>query len=294
MFAALRSKQILTCGLALLAIALCFQAVRAQTDDATNGETDPVKLFEKGQDAHAKNDYKLAIQLYEAAIKLKPEFPEAEFQRAMALLVTNRKPEAMEGFNRAVTERPNWATAYSKFGSFLGSYGNDPTAAEPILRKAIELDNKDDFAMVVLAEIRARSGDVNEGLKLVRAATSQPTAKSSTWRKRAFIETLAGDKMAALASLDHALTSEPKDLGARYDRARLRLDVNDREGAVADLRVLEQAGFGRELSDAFDYAQLYERAGKREDALRLLDALPEKDRRTPEVMALRAELTSES
>src|SRR5207253_5848677 len=153
-----------------------FQVGAAQTTDVADGENDPVKLFERGQDAHAKNDYKLAIQLYDAAIKLKPEFPEAEFQRAMALLVTNRKQEAMEGFNRAVTERPNWATAYSKFGSFLGSYGNDPTAAEPILRKAIELDNKDDFAMVVLAEIRARSGDVNEGLKLVRAATSQPTA----------------------------------------------------------------------------------------------------------------------
>src|SRR5437588_13088094 len=124
MFAALRSKQILTCGLALLAIALCFQAVRAQTDDATNGETDPVKLFEKGQDAHAKDDYKLAIQLYDAAIKLKPEFPEAEFQRAMALLVTNRKPEAIEGFNRAVTEPPYWSTQYDNVGTSLAFPGN--------------------------------------------------------------------------------------------------------------------------------------------------------------------------
>src|SRR5438105_1536681 len=168
MFAALRSKQILTCGLALLAIALCLQAVRAQADDSTNGETDPVKLFEKGQDAHAKNDYKLAIQLYDAAIRLKPEFAEAEFQRAMALLITNRKADAIEGFQRAVALRPGWAMAYSKFGSFLGSYGNEPAAAEPILRKAIELDNKDDFAMIVLAEIRARAGDIDEALRLVR------------------------------------------------------------------------------------------------------------------------------
>src|SRR5947207_14734941 len=101
MLAALRSKQILTCGLALLAIALCFQAVRAQTDDAANGETDPVKLFEKGQDAHAKNNYKLAIQLYDAAIKLKPEYPETEFQRAMELLAHNRKTEAMHRLNHA-------------------------------------------------------------------------------------------------------------------------------------------------------------------------------------------------
>src|SRR2546423_14750817 len=98
MFAELRSKQILFCGLTLLAIALCFQAVRAQADDSTNGETDPVKLFEKGQDAHAKNDYKLAIQLYDAAIKLKHDFPEEEFHRPMALLGTNRKQTTMHSF----------------------------------------------------------------------------------------------------------------------------------------------------------------------------------------------------
>src|SRR6476646_11312488 len=86
---------------ALLVLSLCSQPALAQ-DDPTNGETDPIKLFERCQDAHAKNDYQKAIELYDAAIKIKPEFPEAEFQRAIALLVTNRKAEALEGFNRAV------------------------------------------------------------------------------------------------------------------------------------------------------------------------------------------------
>ena len=294
MLTVFRSKQTLIRALLLVLACLCWQSALAQTDDPANGETDPVKLFERGQDAHARNDLKKAIQLYDAAIKLKPEFPEAEFQRAMALLLTNQKTAAIEGFNRAVGLRPDWALAYSKFGSFLGSYGNDPVAAEPILRKAIELDPKDEFAMIVLAEIRARAGDTNEALKIVRQATSQPTAKSAAWRKRAFIETLAGDKLAAIASLDHALTANPRDLGARYDRAKLRLDVNDREGAAADLRLLEQAGLSSELPAVFEYAQLYERAGKRDDALRLLDSLSEKDRKTPEVIALRAEILGET
>jgi tetratricopeptide (TPR) repeat protein len=294
MLTVFRSKQALIRAFLLVLMGLCFQSTLAQTENPANGETDPVKLFERGQDAHAKNDFKKAIELYEAAIKLKPEFPEAEFQRAMALLLTNRKAEAIEGFNRAVALRPDWAMAYSKFGSFLGSYGNDPVAAEPILRKAIAIDPKDDFAIIVLAEIRARAGDTNEALKLIRSATSLPTAKSAAWRKRAFIEALAGDKMAAAASLDHALTADPRDLGARYDRVKLRLDINDKEGAAADLRLLEQAGLGRELAAVFEYAQFYERAGKRDDALRLLDSLPEKDRKTAEVVALRAEILGES
>src|SRR5437773_1963876 len=129
------SAKVFLALVALLVIPLCSPAL-AQ-DDPTNGETDPIKLFERGQDAHAKNDYKKAIELYDAAIKLKPEFPEAEFQRSMALLATNRKAEALQGFKRTVALRPDWAPAYSKFGIFLSSYANDPAAAEPILRRAV-------------------------------------------------------------------------------------------------------------------------------------------------------------
>ena len=293
MFILFRSPPLVFFSAVIILSAACCQIARAQTQDIADGETDPVKLFERGQDAHAKNDYKSAIQLYEAAIKLKPEFPEAEFQRAMALLVTNRKDEAIQGFNRAVALRPDWALAYAKFGSLLSSYFNDDRDAEPILRRAVELDGQNIQALVALAEICARAGKLTEALRLVRAATALPTATSSTWRRRSFIETAAGDPTAALASVDQALTLDSKDPGARSDRAKLRLAANDREGAFADLRVLDQNGFGRDLASAFEFAQLYARAGKREDALRVLDALSEKDRKTPEVIALRAEIADE-
>jgi tetratricopeptide (TPR) repeat protein len=52
-------------------------------------------------------------RIYDAAIRLKPEFPEAEFQRALALLFSNQKEEALKGFNRAVELRPDWAYAYA-------------------------------------------------------------------------------------------------------------------------------------------------------------------------------------
>src|SRR5437868_1848464 len=285
MFAALRSKQILTCGLALLAIALCFQAVRAQTDDATNGETDPVKLFEKGQDAHAKNDYKLAIQLYDAAIKLKPEFPEAEFQRAMALLVTNRKPEAMEGFNRAVTERPDWALPYAKFGSLLAFPGNADAEAEPLLRKAIQLDDKNSEAVVALAVLRQRAGDLTEAVKLMRAATALSDATFQTWRRRAYIESSAGDNAAAVASITHAIDMKPRELPALYlDRARLRLQMNDRAGALLDLEVGKPTVIPMtHFSIVLEVAQLFARAGNPNESVRLLDALTQADRKRSEL-----------
>jgi tetratricopeptide (TPR) repeat protein len=275
-------------------IAMCSTAIWASSAAAqTNGleQDDPIKLFERGQDAHAKNDLKTAVEFYDAAIRLKPEFPEAEFQRALALLFSNRKDEALQGFNRAVELRPDWAFAYARFGSQLSAYFNDPKNGEPLLRKAIELEPYNEEALVALADVRAAAGDRNEAMILSRRATSSKQATASTWRKRAIIELGAGDRVAALASLDRALVLEPSNLGAIDQRAKLLLDLGDKARASEDIRTLEKAGHGSDLAGAFELAQMYERAGRNEDALRVLNALPERDRTSAEVVALRAELT---
>src|SRR5437588_2770372 len=278
----------------LIAIALallCAFSTVANPQTGSIDDQDPVKLFERGQDAHAKSDYQKAIEFYDAAIKLKPEFPEAEFQRAMALLFSNHKEEALKGFNRAVELRSDWTFAYAQFGSQLSEYFNDDHNAEPMLRRALELDSQNEEALVALADLRARAGDMNEALALSKRATSSPNATSSTWRRRSFIELRAGDKMAALTSVNQALIIQPKDLGARYDRAKLRLDIGDQAGAYEDLQVLEKAGHGNNFPGAFELAQFYERAGKRVDALRVLDALSQEDQKRPEIIALRAEIS---
>src|SRR5215831_2195208 len=185
----LHSKRRVVYALGLLAILFSFQSALAQSDD----ETDPIKLFDKGQDAHARNELKHAIELYDAAIKLKPEFPEAEFQRAIALLATDRAADAIQGFNRAVALRPDWAMAYSKFGVQLSLSATNDAEAERILRRALELDDKDLGATVSLAVIRDRHRDHTQAVTLIRAATSLKDATADTGRQRAYMERDAGD-----------------------------------------------------------------------------------------------------
>ena len=291
MLGALSKRKIIN-ALGLLAIIFCAVPIMAQSDD----DADPVKLFEKGQDAHAKGDYQRAIELYDAAIKLKPEFAEAEFQRAMALLVTNRKSDAVAGFDRAVRQRPEWALAYAKFGSQLAFAGDADAQAEPILRKAIQLDDKNLEATVALAVLRQRARDLNEAVKLMRAATSLPDATFQTWRRRAYIENAAGDLNAALTSITYAIEMKPGEEKALHlDRARFRLQANDRAGALADL-VIVKTGFDSttHFTIVLDVAQLFARAGDADEGVRLLDALSADDRKRPEVIALRSELAGDA
>jgi len=287
--------QVIASVLVALTCVLFVHGRSARAQELADNETDPIKLFERGQDAHAKNDFKTAIQLYDAALKLKPEFPEAEFQRAMALLAINHENEAVQAFNRAVALRPQWAIAYAKFGSFLGSTGNYSTDAEPILRKAIELDDKSLEATVGLAVVRQRQGDLPEALKLIRIATALKNATSYTWRTRAYIESAAGDTASAVASITRALETDPREPAMRFDRANLLLQMNDRTGAVADLDALRSTvNSTTAVSIVVDLAQLYARAGRPEESLRLLDGLSEKDRQLPEVIALRSEISGDA
>src|ERR1051325_690031 len=84
------------------ALALFCAGSVAQTEEAFgDNATDPVRLFERGQSAHARGELEKAIGFYEQALKVKPEFPEAEFQRGNALASLRRLPEAEAAFHLA-------------------------------------------------------------------------------------------------------------------------------------------------------------------------------------------------
>jgi len=137
MFSLPRSRQLILSALAVVFVVICVQLAAAQVDDIGDGETDPVKLFERGQNAHARNDLVAALALYEAALKLRPEFPEAEFQRGVALAALDRKADAEKAFTRAIELRKDWVLPYGALGNLLTHQSRDKEA-EPFLRRALQ------------------------------------------------------------------------------------------------------------------------------------------------------------
>ena len=217
-----RSRAIITYALAFSLMLLCPCFAHGQTEEAAgDGEADPIKLFERGQDAHARGDLQLAAQLYEEAIKLRPEFPEAEYQRARALVSLNRAPEAEKAFRRAVELRPDWAMPVAALGALLVRL-NRADEAEKYLSRALELDAKNGVALVALARIRAQAGRKEEALRALDALDEATKALPETVALRNAI--LLGSKPDAegRAALEKLLEREPRNaallarLGALY------------------------------------------------------------------------------
>ena len=252
-------RVLLTAIVLSLTLIWCATAA-AQTDDITGGETDPIKLFERGQNAHAKGDVTRALALYEEAIKLRPEFPEAEHQRGSALVALNRLPEAETAFRRAIHLRPDWALPYSALGNLLARLAQDKDA-EPLLRRGLQLGARDSVTLDSLSTVRFRAGDKDEALALARRATEDEDASAFAWTWRAAMERATGDLAAATASINRSLQIEPKHAAALKERAELRADAGDYGHAIDDLKAALAIRPGdKEIS--LRLAKFYELAGK--------------------------------
>ncbi|MFN2455198.1 MAG: tetratricopeptide repeat protein [Pyrinomonadaceae bacterium] len=273
----------------ILFINCAANAAFAQNDAAAasvNINEEAGKLFERGQEAHARGDLQTALAAYAEALKLRTEFPEAEYQRGAALVSLKRLPEAETAFRRAIELRNNWTLPLGSLGAML-ERSDRFAEAEPLLNRALELDESNTLALLALTDLRLRNKTPPDGLKLLltrlrNATTATPSA--SLWAARGSIEQALNDDKAALASFDRALALAPNDAPIRLQRANLRANGGDDAGALEDIAAATQSDprgqtsvtasalldkiYGRVINDAKGRATLEKlAAGNPRDAL---------------------------
>lgn len=257
----------------LFLIATCFglllagpsRRVAAQTDDPFgDSAADPIRLFERGQSAHARGELEKAIAFYEQALKVKPEFPEAEFQRGNALASLGRATEAEAAFRQAISQKKNWSLPHAALGVLLMRQTRDADA-EQSFRAALKIDANEGVALRMLSEIRLRAGDKKEALDLAKRAAAIAEAPASAWTMLAVAERANGNTAAAKAALDRVLGDEPANVAALLERADVLTDEKNFDPAIADLRAAAKVKPG-EKAIMSRLAYVLQQAGRNEEA----------------------------
>jgi tetratricopeptide (TPR) repeat protein len=256
----------------ILLIATCFgmlfagPTLRANAQDDPFGDSaaDPIKLFERGQSAHARGDFEKALDFYQQALKVKPEFPEAEFQRGNALASLGRLEEAESAFRIAISQKKNWSLPHSALGALLMRSRRD-SDAEQSFRNALRIDANDSVALRMLSEIRLRVGDKKEALDLAKRATVIPDAPPSAWIVLAVAERANGNVVAAKTALDRILADEPANVAALLERADVFTDEKNFDSAITDLRAAAKVK-PNEKSIMSRLAYVLQQAGRNEEA----------------------------
>ncbi|HEY0407712.1 MAG TPA: tetratricopeptide repeat protein [Pyrinomonadaceae bacterium] len=258
-------------------------------------DTPAIKLFERAQDAHERKDYQTALKLYEEAIKLRPEFPEAEYQRGSALMSLNRPAEALKAFRRAAELLPEWAPPQAMLGA-LSLQNGQATEAEQFLRRAFELGSKKSPLLVAAADnLRANPQSSRESLttllRLLREATVETNATAALWTARGWMEAALGDKQAAMASFQQSLKLDGQSSEALIARAELRAAAGDFDGALTDAQAACRFA-PNNPAISLQVAHLYWQAGRRDEARRAWDALDQETKLRPEAIALHNSMLS--
>jgi tetratricopeptide (TPR) repeat protein len=268
----LRWNKFLPTATCMLLLALSAAApISAQTEEAFGDDaTDPVRLFERGQAAHARGELEKALGFYEQALKVRPEFPEAQFQRGNALAALEKFDEAETALRAAIALKKNWSLPYSALGA-LQMRRNRDAEAEQSFRQALAIDKQDGLALRLLAVVRLRAGDAKGALDLATRATAIPEAPPSAWVALALAQKASGDKTAAKTTLNRVLEDDPRNLAALLERAGLLTDEKQFDTALADLTAAAKVKPG-DKAIASRLADTYQKAGKPEEALAVAKA----------------------
>jgi tetratricopeptide (TPR) repeat protein len=251
--------------------AFCF--AQDQADDGDSGEA--IALFNKGQDAHERGELIAAIELYEKALKIIPDFPEAQLQRGYAFLSLGQTDNAEKAFRHAVELRGDWTLALAWLGGVLVQNSRF-AEAEPILTKAIELDDLNFPAYASMTELRLRTNakpDVlTELLKKIKNITTKAKPTASMWAARAALENVTGDRASAKTSTAKALDLDPKNVSALVEAANIALAESDAAKAGEYVNRLSSV-----LPNAQSVKVLQARvkiaSGDLDDAVKILDAI---------------------
>lgn len=257
----------------VLVVLLTSIALPQEDNDPTSRA---IALFNSGQDAHERGDLKTAIDSYEKALKIFPEFPEAELQRGNALQSLGNLDAAEAAFRRAVELRDDWSLALANLGAVLVKKRSF-VEAEKFLSNAIELDEQNSPAYAAMAELRLRTKADAKILSVLLARITLLTDKAnptaSLWAARSALEIAVGDRKSAKASVGRALAIDPKSQFALSTGADIALAEND--PAAAELFVKRLEGLDPKSETVRELrARVLLGQGRAADAIALLDSIP--------------------
>lgn len=274
-----------------LLISTALPTFAQEEDDDEAAENDAVKIFNRAQDAHEKGDLQSALKLYDEAIKLAPEFPEAEYQKGHALLASGKSADAEKSFRRAIELREDWTLPMVALGSLLVGT-NRYAEAEKVLNKAVELDEMNFPAYVALTDLRLKTNAPPAALKELLAKLTTLSSKAnpivSIWTSRAALERALGDQTAAKASFRRALSIEPKNKAALLGQAEFAVAENDLQSALDAIKTLFQIA-PNSVEAKILQARIAAQSDNLKEAIRILDSIENK---TPEIVQMRERLAA--
>lgn len=209
-------------GLALLALALGAglgvltwrQAQVWRSADALwrhayeHGPPSGLACYRLGRELARRGDSERAIQLYRAAVNLRPGLRAAHASLGSGLLASGRVAEAIDVYRRALRLHPDVAPLHRDLAAALAA-ADEFAAAEQHLLRALKLDPRDARAHAALGHLRLLTGRFEEAADALRAALALDPGSAALACDLGRAYRGAGQRAAAEEAFRQALALDP-------------------------------------------------------------------------------------
>ncbi len=235
---------------------------------SVHGQINTEQVVNIGRNALYFEDYILAIQYFNQAIKAKPFLAEPYFYRSVAKVSLEDYRGAEQDAGMAIERNPFIVDAYQVRGvsrQNLGDYAGaveDYEAglklmpedknllinravclsalkrydeADQAFERLLQIDRRNDRAYIGLAQMNLARKDTTTALENLNRGIALSKKNATAYVMRAEIATRTRhDFESALADMDSAITLEPHYAGYFINRAYMKYNLDDYFGAMAD------------------------------------------------------------
>ena len=172
-----------------------------------------------------------ALESYDQAIELDPNYAGAWNNRGNVLSDLNRKQEALESYDQALALDPNYAIAWFNRGVVLNDLKRQEEALESY-DQAIELDPNYAIAWVGQGNMLSNLYRFQQALESCDQAIALDSNDAIAWNNRGYVLNKLKSYEEALASCDKAIALDPTYAYAWNNRGNALSNLNRKEEAL--------------------------------------------------------------
>src|SRR3972149_6910128 len=216
-----------------------------------------------------------ALKALDKAIELKPDFAEIWCNKGIVLVELGRCDEALNAHEKAIELKPNLAEAWYGKGVALARLGRHDETLK-VFEKALELKSDNAEAWWGKGTELARLGRHDEALKAYEKAIELKPNLAEVWYGKGLVLGELGRPDEALKALEKAIELKPNLAEVWYGKGLVLGELGRHDGALkAHEKAIElKPDFAETL---YNLASVYSLKGDKENALRNLSEAIELD-----------------
>lgn len=191
--------------------------------------------FLQAGDRYDRGGYNEAIDNYDEAIRLNPNYAVAYNNRGLARSKMGDKQGAFDDYNRAIYLNPNSAETYYNRGSVRADLG-DKQGAFKDYSQALSLEPNLVAAYNNRGNVRYELGDLRGAIEDYDRAISLNPNLAEIYSNRGLAKSKLQDKEGAIEDYNRSISLNAKNAEAYYNRGIVRYYLKDTQGAIDDLQ----------------------------------------------------------